>query len=498
MHTQAAQAMSDFDNSTSSAESSHATDEQGFISKHELQELFQKHRQTYRQYPFPTYEYRIHLLQKLKTGVLDFKDQLCNAVHQDFGNRCASETLLLEIMQVVDHINHTLRHLKSWMRPSLRSLPFQLLPGTSMVLPQPKGVIGIISPWNYPILLSLSPLITALSAGNNAILKGSEFTPQTNACLADLCTNVFGGTNVSFIQGDADIAQVFSSLPFDHLFFTGSPHIGKKIMANAAQNLTPVTLELGGKSPVIIDKNYDTRKAAASITFGKSINAGQTCIAPDYILCHGSKVGSLVSGLQAAYQKMYPTPCGNEDYTSIISDKHVQRMEDLLSDAITKNAQVISCNSVEEDIPAVRKMPLTLVTNVTSDMKLMQEEIFGPILPIIAVNSIEEAMAFVEERDPPLALYLMSDDKKVQEKVKHMTHAGGMCINDTLTHVASQNLPFGGLRQSGMGHYHGKEGFLELSHCKSILKRGKFNPTLLLAPPWNQKIHQLIIKYLIR
>jgi len=348
------------------------------------------------------------------------------------------------------------------------------------------------------VLLSLSPLVTALSAGNTALIKGSELTSQTNIVLTDICEQAFDGNNAIFVQGDAEFAAAFCALPFDHLFFTGSPAVGKKVMAAAANNLTPVTLELGGKSPVIIGQNYGLKKAANAIIFGKMINAGQTCIAPDYILCPEEKVDQLVEQLIATAKKMYPDQMNNEDYTSIISDEHFKRLHHMLEDAKSKNAAIVHTSSMDRQPEGSRVLPLSLLTNVSSDMQALQEEIFGPILPIIAVKSIDEAINYINRNDPPLALYLFSDDSDVQEKVKLNTHAGGMCINDTITHVASQNLPFGGIRQSGIGCYHGKEGFMELSHKKSVLKRGKWNPTTLIAPPWNQKIHKVLMKMLVR
>lgn len=473
----------------------------GALQKEEhldLEAIFKKHKDFYQSNPFPSLEYRTHLLQKLKAELLQIKDELCNAVHQDFGNRCASETLLLEVMQVIDHINHTCRHLKHWMKPETRVLPIQLMPGSSMVLPQPKGVVGIISPWNYPILLSLSPLVTALSAGNTALLKASELTPHTNRSLEGLCNRVFDGKNATLVEGGSDLAARFSALPFNHLFFTGSPEIGQKVMAAAASNLTPVTLELGGKSPVIIGPDYDIAKAADAICFGKSINAGQTCIAPDYVLCPADKVESFTAAMARSFQKMYPSQIENEDYTSIISKNHFERLNGLLEDAQQKGAKIMSLGANEEPNAPKKKIPLTLVQDITSSMRISSEEIFGPLLPIIPVETMDAAINYVESAHPPLALYLMSDNPKLHHKVKISTHAGGMCINDTLTHVASQNLPFGGMGRSGIGRYHGHEGFLELSHSKAILKRGRWNPTLLIAPPWNKKIHQMIMKVFIK
>jgi len=463
----------------------------------QLESIFQRHLQHAKEHPMPSFEYRITLLRQLKSTISQHVEPLCTAVSADFSNRSHYETKFTEIIILIDEIDHTIKHLKQWMNCETRHLPLHLLPGKAKIEYQPLGVVGIISPWNYPILLAISPLIAAIAAGNHVMMKASEYTPNTNNILATIIQAVFNPRTVSFHQGDHLFAEKFSSLPFDHIFFTGSTAIGKQVMRAAANNLTPVTLELGGKSPVIIDRDYPLAKAAQSIAFGKCINAGQTCIAPDYILCMKGQSDQLVSAIKQKTKKMYPQFANNDHYTSIISLKHLDRLKALLKDAEDQGATIIPLADHTEDFSNCRKMPLTLVTQVTSSMKIMQEEIFGPILPIIEVDSLGKAIDTINDKPRPLALYLFSDDKKIQTEVIETTHSGGMCINDTLTQVAVNDLPFGGIGESGMGQYHGRDGFLTFSKEKPIVQRGRFNPTSLLAPPWGNTLHQYLLKWFL-
>lgn len=467
-------------------------------SNDSLESIFLEQKSRFYQSPMLSWNDRIDYLKSMKNALLNNQKALSDAVTQDFGQRPSMETELLELIQIHDHIHHTMKHLRHWMKPRKRRLPVQLTPGSSMILPQPKGVVGVISPWNYPLLLSLTPLITSISAGNHTMIKLSEYTPHTNHCLKQMLSSIFDEHFVSLIEGNAHVAANFARLSFDHLFFTGAPAIGKKVMASAAENLTPVTLELGGKSPVILDTGINMDTAAKSITFGKSINAGQTCIAPDYVFCHSSQIDSLIDRIRHHYIAMYVRHNNPQDYTSIITSTHYQRLIELVEDAKDKGAEIITIIDNKDYFNAQRIMPLTLVKNTTESMRLRQEEIFGPILPILTYNSINEVVQHIQNGPPPLALYLFSHNTHTQNKLEVSTQSGGMCINDTMTHFASQDLPFGGFRQSGIGRYHGQEGFEELSHMKSILKRGQFNPTLLLAPPWHRKIHETIKALFLR
>ncbi|HCK91884.1 MAG TPA: coniferyl-aldehyde dehydrogenase [Gammaproteobacteria bacterium] len=463
------------------------------MSIEDLSVVYEKYRKAFHQNTNTSLEYRLQRLKQLHSTILEYKTDLAVALDYDFGSRSMTETYLLEIGQTLEHLKYTIKNLKKWMKPIPREVPLHLQPGKAMLIPQPKGIIGIISPWNYPILLSLTPLITAIAAGNTALIKVSEYVPQTNNCLEKIIKKALDNKCACIIQGDETVADAFSALPFDHLFFTGSTRIGKKVMEKAARNLTPVTLELGGKSPVIIGKNYNIQKAAKKIALGKCLNAGQTCIAPDYILCPREIVNELREALADSFYTMYPTQAENDDYTAIISQSHFNRLQKLLQDAIEKGADVHSLSS-DTDFCSTSKIPLTLLTNTTDNMNIMQEEIFGPLLPIIPIDSMSEALNYIQTRPHPLALYLMSDNPKTHDLVIKNTHSGGICINDVLTHVAVHSLPFGGIRHSGIGRYHGKEGFYELSHLKSVFKRGKINPASFITPPWNEKINILIQK----
>lgn len=463
----------------------------------QLNEAFTLQKSMFARTPYPIISERIDSLQKLKKILLDNKQEFIDAISHDFGHRSHDDTMIGDVLTTVMGINYTLKRLKSWVKPEKRHVGVLFQPASAKVLYQPLGVVGIIVPWNYPLFLALGPLTAAIAAGNRAMLKMSEYTPKTSQLLANLLVKDFPQEQIAIVGGEADMGAAFSKLPFDHLFFTGSTAVGKLVMKAAAENLVPVTLELGGKSPAIIDEKIEIKTAVSRFIMGKTVNSGQTCVAPDYILCPSDKVDELVAELEQCFRKLFPKIKENKDCSSIINQGQYARLQALLADAKDKGATVLPL-SVDLGDPQQRKMPLTLVLNGNDDMNVMSQEIFGPILPIIAYNDIEEALKYVNIRPRPLALYIYSFDKAFQETILKQTHAGGVCINEAAFHVANDDLPFGGVGSSGMGNYHGKEGFKTFSHAKAIFSRGRFSVGHLLFPPYGKFIHKLIYKLFIR
>jgi coniferyl-aldehyde dehydrogenase len=427
---------------------------------------------------------RLAALDVLEAQIKLRRRAFAEAVSADFGNRSAAESDLAEIMTALNGIRHTKRHLARWMKPQRRSVHWTFRPSKAKVVYQPLGIIGIISPWNYPLLLALSPLADALAAGNRAMLKPSELTPRVSALLKEMIGEAFPEDRVAVVLGGPDTAKAFSGLPFDHLLFTGSTAIGRHVMRAASDNLTPVTLELGGKSPVVVCRDYPLKKAARMIAIGKLLNAGQTCIAPDYALVPADLAKSFADAFLAESRTLYPTIAGNPDYSSIVSDRHYRRLLGLLDSACAGGAQVI-----QRDDPAAaaeRKLPPTVVLQTKPDMPVMQEEIFGPILPIVPYANLDQAIAVINSGPKPLALYCFSTEPSVVEGVVSRTSSGGVTVNGTLMHVAQDDLPFGGVGPSGTGAYHGHDGFLRFSHARAVFEISRLNVLDRLAPPYGR------------
>ncbi|WP_430460575.1 coniferyl aldehyde dehydrogenase [Thalassolituus sp. LLYu03] len=460
--------------------------------------LFRQQQQAYRQHPMPTAAERIADLKRLKQAVLNYQDELATAVNQDFSCRSKDETQIAEIMTCVQGIDYQVKHVKGWMKPSRRHVGMLFAPSHNHVMYQPLGVIGIMVPWNYPIQLAILPLATALAAGNRGMIKMSEFTPATNKVLKKMLADVFNEQQVAVVEGEVEVSSAFAELPWDHLVFTGSTAVGKIVMSAAAKNLTPVTLELGGKSPAIVAPGASMKDAVERICFGKSLNAGQTCIAPDYILVPNGQEREFIETYKATFARMYPTVRDNNDYTAVVNERQFQRLQSWVNDAKEKGAKITVVNPANEDFSGTRKMPLHIIENGTADMKVLQEELFGPVLPVIPYRSLDDAISYVNDRDRPLALYFFSYNKAEQQKVLERTHAGGVTINDTLMHIAQDDMPFGGVGPSGMGHYHGKEGFIALSKAKAVHRKGKFNSGQFIYPPYGGAIQSIIKKFFIR
>ncbi|KAE9650678.1 coniferyl aldehyde dehydrogenase [Pseudomonas sp. PB106] len=460
----------------------------------ELSQLFDAQRAAYAANPMPAAAQRQQWLKALRDLLSSERQALIEAISKDFSNRSADETLLAELMPSLHGIHYASRHLKGWMKPSRRKVGMAFQPAAAKVIYQPLGVVGVIVPWNYPLYLAIGPLVGALAAGNRVMLKLSESTPATGLLLKALLARIFPEDLVGVVLGEADVGVAFSRLPFDHLLFTGSTSVGKHVMRAAAENLTPVTLELGGKSPAIVSRDVPLKDAAERIAFGKTLNAGQTCVAPDYVLVPEDRVGGFVEAYRQAVQSFYPTLSDNPDYTAIINDRQLTRLNGYVSDATSKGALLIPLFEQGQG----RRMPHSVLLNVSDDMTVMQDEIFGPLLPIVPYRDLEQAFAYINQRPRPLALYYFGYDKGEQTRVLHETHSGGVCLNDTLLHVAQDDMPFGGIGPSGMGHYHGHEGFLTFSKAKGVLVKQRFNAARLIYPPYGTSIQKLIQKLFIR
>ncbi len=456
-----------------------------------LEALLREQRRAYLRAPYPSWETRAAHLKTLRAMLLDNRDALAEAMSADFGNRAKQEVLLAEFLLVKNEIDGALRHGRRWMKAQRRSTNKWLLPARVKVVPQPLGVVGIIAPWNYPVLLAASPLIGALCAGNRAIVKMSETTPRTSALFEQLVAQTFQRDHVAVVNGDAAFAAAFSAQPFDHLLFTGSTQVGRHVMRAAAANLTPVTLELGGKSPAIIGPHARFDHAVDSLVAGKAFNAGQTCIAPDYVLVPRGSEAAFVARARVRMAQLYPDFARNRDYTTIISPRHFERLQRFADEAAAGGAQLHELTDTPGDA-ASRRFPLVAITNAPEESALMQEEIFGPLLPIVPYDTLDDAIAYINARPRPLSLYLYDDDAATVERVTHETIAGGMAVNETLMHLACESLPFGGVGASGMGAYHGYEGFATFSKMKPVLQQARLNARALVAPPYGRLFDTLM------
>jgi coniferyl-aldehyde dehydrogenase len=417
---------------------------------------------------------------------------LAEAVQADFGVRSAQLTEIADLFVLRTLLSHTLKHLPKWIKPVKVSTPLYLQPSSAYLQRQPVGVVGVVSPWNYPLQLALAPAITALAAGNRVMLKPSELTPRTSALMAELIGQAFSADEFCVVEGDAALAVAFTSLPFDHLVFTGSTATGRKVAEAAAANLTPTTLELGGKSPCIVDASCDLNSAALKIAHGKLLNAGQTCIAPDYVLVPAGREAAFGEAFTRAVAKLFPVIAGNPDYAAIISPRHHERLQALLAQAEGEGARLQVVNPGGAAPGSARQMSPVLVFGATPAMKLMDEEIFGPILPVLPYASMDEAIRYINDRPRPLALYWFGTDTASRDTVLARTVSGGVTVNDTLMHIAHDNLPFGGVGNSGWGAYHGETGFLRFTQQKPVLVSSKWARGDLFYPPYGKRFDQIM------
>jgi len=458
-----------------------------------MQETLTRMRAAHRKAGPPTYEQRIDLLDRLEKMTLSRKHEIAKAISEDFGNRSKHESLVAEVFITHGAIKHARDHLREWMEVEARDVGLVFMPARVELMPQPLGVIGIISPWNYPVQLALSPLAGVLAAGNRAMIKPSELVPATSALLKKIVEEFFSADEVAVFPGGVETGAEFGKLAFDHLVFTGSTRVGKIVMRAAAENLTPVTLELGGKSPTILGDDFSVTEAATVIMNGKLFNAGQTCIAPDYVLVPKAKLEPFVEACKAAVAKMYPRLADNGDYTSIVNQQHYDRLQGYLADAKEKGAKIVELNPAGETLDAAkRKMAPTLVVTPSEETTVMQEEIFGPILPIKTYDKIDEAIDYVNDHPRPLALYYFSHDSEQIDHVLAHTTSGGVSINATMLHIAQDDLPFGGVGPSGMGQYHAKEGFDSFTKKKPVFYQGRINGAGIMRPPFGKAIDFLL------
>jgi acyl-CoA reductase-like NAD-dependent aldehyde dehydrogenase len=442
--------------------------------------------------PAPSYDTRMDWLERLERTLLRRKDDIADAISKDFGNRSRHESLVAEVFVTQQAIKYARQHLRDWMEPEPREVGWSFLPAAAEVQYQPLGVVGIISPWNYPIQLALSPLVGALAAGNRAIIKPSEFVPRTSQLLDDMMRETFEQDVVAVVTGGPEVGEAFAKLPFDHLVFTGSTRIGKVVMRAAAENLVPVTLELGGKSPTIVGDDIPMEVAATRIMMGKCFNAGQTCIAPDYVFIPEGKEPAFVDACKAAVAKMYPTLANNPDFTAIVNERHHARLSGYVEDAKAKGARVVEINPAGESLDKEHKLAPTLVLDPSEDMLVMQDEIFGPVLPVKTYRALDEAIDYVNDHPRPLALYYFGHDRRAIDRVLEETISGGVSINETMLHCAQDDLPFGGVGPSGMGHYHAREGFEQFSKKKPIFRQARINATGLLRPPFGKAVNTFL------
>ena len=446
----------------------------------------------------PSLEERRADLTKLGEAIGRSASRLAAAISADFGNRSPYETELAEVFPVQASIRHTLRHLAHWMQPKRVSVGLELMPAGARIIYQPVGVVGIISPWNYPFNLAIVPLVAALAAGNRAMLKPSELTPRTADFIAEFLGGLFAPDKVATIVGGPDVGHAFSRLPFDHLFYTGSTAVGRLVMQAAAENLTPVTLELGGKSPCIVGEDAALPSAVESIVYGKLLNAGQTCIAPDYIFVPERQLDEFISLTAGTVQKFYPTLGANPDYTSIVNERHYRRIAQYVAEAKASGTRVIEINPGREALPPeTRKLPPTLVIEPGENLSVMRDEIFGPVLPVKTYRGLDQAIDYVNRHPRPLALYYFGADPGKRDEVLRKTISGGASVNATLFHFAAENLPFGGVGASGIGAYHGEFGFQTFSHRKGVFLQSRFNGARFLRPPFG-RITDLMLKFLRR
>ena len=470
---------------------------EGIAPSTPLAQAFERQRRSRNATSGLSYAERVEALDRLATMLRENIDELAAAVNRDFRGRATQETRLLEIFPSLEAIAHARRHLRSWMRPRRARTGFWFLPGRSRVLMQPLGQAGIVVPWNYPIYLAVGPAVSALAAGNRVMIKMSESAPATGELMAALVAQRFAPDVLAIVNGGPEVAREFTALPFDHLLFTGSTEVGRQVMRAAAANLTPVTLELGGKSPAIVGRGIEVADAADRILFGKCLNAGQTCVAPDYVLVPQESLETFIAAAAATVARLYPTLAANPDYTAIIDQRHRDRLVAWREEARAKGARVVELNAAGEDFAASPKLAPTLLVDAPDETHVMREEIFGPLLPLVPYREIDDAIAYVNARPRPLALYVFDNDAGTVERVLASTVSGGASVNEIFLHLAQDDLPFGGVGPSGMGEYHGRAGFDAFSKRKAVFFQSRLNGLKLFRPPYGKRFESLL-KLLLR
>ncbi|MDN3521835.1 coniferyl aldehyde dehydrogenase [Halomonas ramblicola] len=458
----------------------------------ELQARLDAQRHAFQATPYPCLATRRERLERLATLTRRHRDEIIAALAEDFGHRPAIETRLAEVFPLLQAVRHARRHLKGWMRPRRAAVPWRLWPARARVHRQPLGVVGIMAPFNYPWNLAWLPVVDALAAGNRVLLKPSEHTPATSALMARLAARYFAAEELSVVEGGVEVARAFAALPFDHLLFTGSPRVGREVARAAAANLTPITLELGGKSPALVAADADLEKAAERIAFGKWLNAGQTCIAPDHVLVEASRLTDFLAAMQRKVADFYPDGATGEDYAAVLGHRQRERLEAMLDEARDHGCRVIALGERVELPDGGAKLPPTLVVDPHEELAIMREEVFGPWLPVIGVRDMDAALERVRRGPRPLALYAFTRDAELRRRLLETTHSGGVVFDDTLWHNAVPALPFGGVGESGMGAYHGEAGFRRFSLERSVFVQSRRSPVGLLNPPYRKWLLRLL------
>ena len=468
-------------------------------SEQKMNSTLQMQRDAYLKEGIVSAETRIDRLQRGVDVLIKYNEKITDALNTDFTCRPREVTLLTDVGAGIAPMKHAIKHLRSWMKPEKRPtmFPFNLVGGRSRIEYQPLGVVGIIAPWNFPVNMVFAPLAGVLAAGNRAMIKPSEFTPATSALMAEMIAEAYDPAEVAIFDGGPEVGQAFSNLPFDHMIFTGATSIARHILTAAARNLVPVTLELGGKSPVVISRSADIEKSLGRIMTGKTLNAGQICLAPDYLLVPEEKLHEVIAAAQKAVAQMYPRILDNPQYTSVINERHFQRLNGYLAEASERGQKIIPINPAKEDFSTQQgtlKIPPTLIPEPADDLKMMEEELFGPLLPIRTYNNFEETISYINSKPRPLAAYYFGDDKQEETALISRTTSGGVCINDVVMQVAQEDLPFGGVGPSGMGAYHGLKGFQTFSHAKSIYRQASINIAKLggMLPPYGKATESTI------
>jgi len=473
----------------------------GMVVITDMQNILIRQQRAFRKQGIPDINIRKDRIDRVITLLVDNQQILCDAMNADFCVRSQHQSLMTDIYAAIASLKYAKNHLPEWIKVEKRQVktPLRFFGASARVRYQPKGVVGVMATWNFPVWVTLGPLGGIFAAGNRCMLKLSEFTPHTSLLLEKLIAQYFDQEELAVINGGVEVGEVFSSLSFDHLLFTGSTSVGKKIMRAAADNLVPVTLELGGKSPVIIGRDADLGKAASALALGKALNAGQVCLSPDTVFVKENSLNELIAELERAFKKYFPTMLKNPDYGSVINEQHYRRLMGYLDDAKIKGGELWEINPARENFRNQTnsyKIPPTLVINPSDDMLVMQEEIFGPVLPIKSYHHIDEAIEYIARRPKPLALYYFGNHQEELERVLNNTISGGVTINDVIQHVGCEDLPFGGVGASGMGQYHGIEGFKTFSHARAIYKQSRVNTMALagLLPPYSNKTTRVLKK----
>ena len=447
----------------------------------------------------PSLELRVDRLNRLKTLIMDNRYDFIEALNSDYGNRSKEASIMTDAYSIIPDLNTAIKNIKKWTKADKRSsnFPFGFFGARAYVNYEPLGTVGMISPWNFPVNLSFGPLAAIFAAGNQVMHKPSELTPLTASLIKDLCDKAFDENEFATFLGGPEVGEAFTKLHFDHLLYTGSGNVGKHVMQSAAENLVPVTLELGGKSPVVIGDSADLKSSAKRIMFGKTLNAGQICLAPDYVIIHKDKKEEFITEAENAIKGFYPDIKDNEDYTSIINERHYNRINSLIDDAKEKGAKVHQINPSNEDFTQQEfyKIPPTIITNTSDDMRVMNEEIFGPVLPVLEYENIDDALSTINAKDRPLGLYYFGTDKKEESEIINKTSSGGVTVNNVIGHIQQTDLPFGGVGPSGMGRYQGYDGFKNFSNHRAVYKDVGFKFDKLfdgIRPPYKGNIEKLL------